>query len=120
MTSLAVVWAVLALPSLCTAGVITHACEYAESASHEHESDYDHESGCRHEEGCPEDPCNSVFTRAERKGDNVDAPVQGCFACLAFVDDEVQRYSKATWAENAVFIQLPNLPFLPSDIPLLI
>lgn len=120
MTSLAVVWAVLALPWFCSAGVITHACECSEIAGCSHDTDCGHEFGCRHEGGCPEDPCSSVFTRAERQGDDVYAPGQGSSTCLAVVDDDVRRFSKANWAGNVVLSQLPNLPFPLSDIPLLI
>ena len=120
MTSLAVVWAVFALPCFCAAGLITHACDGSESASHQHDSDRDHEPGCRHEGGCPEDPCSSVFTRTERQGDDINAPGQGSSTCLAVVDDDVRRLSKANRAENVVPSQLPNLPFPLSDIALLI
>ena len=120
MTSLAVVWAVLSLPWFCSAGVITHACECSEIAGCSHDSDCEHEFGCRHEGNCPEDPCGSVFTRAERQGDDVNEPGKAPSTCLAVVDDDVQRFSGADRAENVVRSQLPNLPFPLSDIPLLI
>lgn len=49
--SFAVLWAFLALPSLCGAGLLPHACQ-------QHAS-----NDCGHERGCNDDPC-AKFTSA--------------------------------------------------------
>lgn len=44
-------WALLAMPALCTAGLLSHQCDCGNAA------------GCRHESDCGSDPCHIVALR---------------------------------------------------------
>jgi hypothetical protein len=76
-------WALLAMPTLCEAGVLTHNCVCDASVRCEHSTDCGHSfGGCRHEGGCSDDPCSRLTVRVERSTENsllsfraADAPI---------------------------------------------
>ncbi|MFQ5495256.1 MAG: hypothetical protein ACE5EX_07720 [Phycisphaerae bacterium] len=101
-------WAFLALPALCTAGVLGHACDCGGS------------SECRHESDCSSDPCRKLA--ASRPGqDNDMAKSMPLFvgfpslaACVSQMDSLGVRESVPEGAPPT------NLPCPPTDLPLLI
>lgn len=52
-------WALVALPALCTGGVLLHLCDCPHSEGSSHQDD----EGCGHESECATDPCGTVVTR---------------------------------------------------------
>lgn len=70
---LTAVWALVAVPALCTGGILTHPCE-CEPASPCHDSHHDEEekdSGCGHESSCSIDPCKFVSLRSNERHDEL-------------------------------------------------
>lgn len=60
-------WALVGMPSLCTAGLLVHPCdsESAAHTDHEENNHHDHsdDDGCRHESDCAQDPCSELSIR---------------------------------------------------------
>jgi len=71
VSTLLIAWATQAMPALCVAGVLSHACECTERAGCDHSSDCEHESGCTHESDCASDPCDEAVPRVQRQADPV-------------------------------------------------
>lgn len=103
------VWTFVALPSLCTSGVLVHACDCESS------------TGCGHETECADDPCASVAPpREETAGDQlvgllVNAPLEP-----AVVEVLGAALTVASDVAMGSFSTLPAVPFFLSDIPFLI
>lgn len=103
------VWTFVALPALCTSGILVHACDCESS------------TGCGHETECADDPCASVaLAREETAGDQlvgllVNAPLEPAivevFGAALIVASDVAIDSFST---------LLAVPFFFSDIPFLI
>jgi len=102
------VWALVAVPCLCAAGLIGHDCDCADSA------------GCHHEADCSNDPCPTVT--ASRGQEELDGPV------LLAVVQSCPAAANAVACSPAPLFPLDspgrfcpiNLPYALSDIPLLI
>lgn len=60
--SFAILWAFIALPSLCGAGLLPHACQQHDSAN------------CGHEGGCQDDPCAKFAPAAAPSVSRADPP----------------------------------------------
>ena len=76
------VWALVAVPAMCSGGVLTHPCDPEElhpchpSHGSDDSSDHDHESDCLR------DPCQIIGLRADDRSDG--SPFRGCvIAALA-------------------------------------
>lgn len=71
---LTAVWTLVAVPALCTGGILTHPCE-CEPASPCHDSHHDEEEnddpGCGHESSCSIDPCKFVSLRCNERHDEL-------------------------------------------------
>ncbi len=69
-------------PSLCMAGVVTHACDCATQRDCHHDDDCGHEDdGCHHEGDCPDDPCSVLAVPAKRLTDlthEIGKPLAPC------------------------------------------
>lgn len=106
---LTVLWALAVLPALCTAGVICHACDCGES------------SECRHECDCSTDPCKQLtIARSERYDHLVTPVVPDHVACpLSFMNNPRPVYLELREISAARLFH-ENLPYPPSDVPLLI
>lgn len=100
------VWAFLAIPVLCMAGELLHACQCGESVS------------CAHEVNCDDDPCSVIAVRSDssiRSGDlasltAADIPRIHGVALEQHLDDE----SHSTW----LLLREKNLPHPARDLPL--
>jgi len=104
------------MPSLCMAGLLSHACAHsAESAQ------------CGHEEDCPTDPCNVAIVHPSPPdirsvGSSrlrVSAPV--CPATIRPMT--IQSHVEPEGGRSRPYHRFPPIPILPffaSDIPLLI
>ena len=103
------VWTFVALPSLCTLGVLVHAC------------DCESPTGCGHETECADDPCASVATpREETAGDQLaglllDAPLEPMA-----LDATGEGLNSACDVPMDSFFSLRDVPLFLSDIPFLI
>ena len=118
-------WALVGLPSLCTAGVLTHPCA-PESAVHpdqEHGHDHDEnpgESQCQHESDCAQDPCSELTIRND--SDELPIPTDELHPCADAVpvvnvpgispNDFASRYRD--------MLPIPDLACAESALPLLI
>ncbi len=67
-------WALVGLPTLCTAGVLTHPCEPEESHQPVQHTHDENEGGCHHESDCAQDPCEIAVTRPSDGYDAAAAP----------------------------------------------
>ena len=127
LSILAVGWAMLWLPALCMGGVISHPCDdhavpgHDDSPGHPDEPEAPHDPGCSHESDCSADPCSQRVARHERQGGGVDAAelppaaLPGRPSVGPHVDPSVlPSPCGPPPPENE------DLPFPPSDIPLLI
>lgn len=103
------IWALTALPVLCTGGFIVHSCDCAQEGVFEHEV------------GCEDDPCSNLSVASRQRGDGSDVlPLP--------VIEGFRRPTSAglldTPAHPGVLLyrygERPYLPFVPFDIPLLI
>jgi len=110
ITLFAGLWTFVALPSLCTAGVLVHPCDCETPA------------GCSHEAECSDDPCNAVTPpREDSPSDQLATWLVEVCASAVTVHAET-----AQWRTPIGFLS-PDLPaafagpwsFL-SDVPLLI
>jgi hypothetical protein len=104
-TILIATWALMVMPALCTAGVILHACDCGT------------ESDCDHEAGCSSDPCENITVRNSRPAP-IATPVPTSFSACLPADLPALVQALRTDAPNPLPRQ--NLPYPPSDLPLLI
>lgn len=114
--------ALFAAPSLCAAGLITHACDWdCGPTSGQHNPD-ERGHGCGHESDCASDPCSLILMRTESQSNtlNVSLPLQ-VFAlpsCCEACTSHSACIASLLGGERAG--RYPRLPFPPSDVPLLI
>lgn len=102
LLSLILVWGILGVPALCMAGELLHGCECGDAIS------------CAHEDECSDDPCSDELAlRGSGTGDVDDAPLPADFRLTPSAGASVPLRT----AESSL---LPNLPFPPSQRPLLI
>lgn len=107
--SFAVIWAFLALPGLCGAGLLPHVCE-------QHAS-----NDCGHEGGCQDDPCGKFTTagvpsasRADWLDSSIDSIAAPAFDVFCDCDRAIQRVVPALQAPRT------TLPAPGDRLPLLI
>ncbi len=115
------VWALVALPTFCAAGLLTHPCDPADmehAVDHSHDED---ESGCKHESDCERDPCRDLSVRFERKTTDVHAgDVSVDFMTELTLNADVIRSADA-FVANRVPLPLPReRSRLQRSLPLLI
>ena len=109
MVLFAGVWTFVALPSLCTSGVLVHACDCESS------------TGCGHETECADDPCASVAPpREETAGDHLvslllDSPLEP----LAMDAGGEGLMPACDMPMDSLFF-VRDVPVFRSDIPFLI
>ena len=109
--TMAVVVALLtlvALPGLCAAGFLLHACECGEA------------DACGHESECSDDPCGTITARAGPQIIRVeDASWVTCVCPVrpSFSLRQAARLEPNTFARSRL---AKNLGYPPGDIPLLI
>jgi len=103
MTLLMLIWGLLAVPALCTAGALLHPCECGAVI------------GCAHEEQCSEDPCSDLLAPPNNESHDLQAAVAANPACsfipLVLVEEPVVV---------SVLLVTTNLPCPTSVLPLLI
>lgn len=110
------------LPTLCLAGVMSHACECEcdTELGFPCETSCDHESSCRHESGCADDPCSIRVVRPERQDLDLSVclPVAVCLmGAGAESSDPPVGVSRGSWLDGL----RREYPFhFDSDLPLLI
>jgi len=108
MTDLFVaLWALLALPALCTAGVIGHSC------------DCDHSTECAHEAECPSDPCSQL--KVGRPQGSREPATVAAFHSVAWAGSilDVQGNSPLEIRDRSYEpVGRKNLPYPPCDLPL--
>lgn len=100
-------WALLASPGLCLAGLIEHICADAP----------EDEVACGHEEACSEDPCLDAMVRPENErgdGDTAEA------TAMESTSDRMDLVSNdASQNLIAPFLNGKTLPLHESALPLL-
>ena len=101
-------WAFLVLPAFCTAGAIGHACDCGVSAE------------CRHESDCSRDPCNNLTVSRPERNNGVAKIVPLVAACPSFAPGVQQIASLDVRKSFSERLTRKNLPYLVSDLPLLI
>lgn len=111
----------VAVPSLCTSGLLTHLCDCAHESDCDKDTGCDHESECAHEEDCPDDPCRAHFVRTERQNESVKAELD-LLGTVAFEipPDTVLAVLYPFLTCTVQNRSAPSIPYAPSDIPLLI
>ena len=102
--------ALVALPGLCTGGILLHACDCGEA------------DACGHESECSYDPCGTVVARVGPQIVRVEAP--SWITCVCFAHRGIPLDSRqAAQPEPGTFARssLAKTPgFPPGDLPLLI
>ncbi len=101
-------WALLVLPSLCTAGVIGHACGCGEASECEHESD------------CSDDPCNQLTARRSEQNNEMAETVPLAVSYTSFAVNLSRKSSLDMRERFSERVSGKNLPYPPGDLPLLI
>lgn len=115
------VWALLVLPALCTAGVMTHPCAPHEPNQPAHQSHGEDENGCPHESDCSQDPCSGLNVRNEGQ----DSYAQVFTAQVVFLAEPSLTNGEADSCDflhtvRFANLTLPKLPCPESILPLLI
>ena len=106
-TSVAVFWALLAVPALCLGGYVAHACVCGTTAE------------CGRENACTDDPCGVLIARENPQDRDIDIAVAAPAAesDLSVVVPDCFAAQGRRWISP-----LPlraNLPYHGSDTPLL-
>ncbi len=120
VVSLVVLWALVAVPPLCMAGVLTHACDCAEESCCPPGCASNDEAGCRHEGGCLDDPCTMRAIRTERHGDEVDETLLLTSIVSTCFDEDRPHWARALHITAYELSAGSKLPYPPSDVPFLI
>ncbi|NNE09475.1 MAG: hypothetical protein HKN20_13020 [Gemmatimonadetes bacterium] len=100
-------WALLASPGVCLAGLTEHVCTDAPAD----------EVSCGHEEACAEDPCVDSPIRADNERNKV-------VKALAAPLEQSNAFEVSPWESASLDTSLPHehrrsLPVHESDLPLL-
>jgi len=101
-------WALLVLPTLCTAGMIGHACDCGVASQCEHESD------------CSDDPCNQLTARRSQQNSDLAKTVPLVESYTSSADSVPHKSSLDVRECFSERISRKNLPYPPCDLPLLI
>ena len=117
--SLAVsVWALVVLPVACQAGGLVHFCSDACAASCGCDCDCDDGCACKHESDCDSDPCGSIVIRPE---DEAELPDPALISAYDLPPTFLGKLPSVLGRLVVVsFLPRPDIPFPPSDRPLLI
>jgi hypothetical protein len=103
------IWALVALPALCTGGFVAHACDCASEAL------------CEHEVGCEDDPCSNLSAITGQRSDGSDMLPLPMTEELSWpATTELLGSLEQTGVLLYRYGERPCLPFAPSDIPRLI
>ena len=102
--------ALVALPGLCTAGVLLHVCDCGEAEV------------CGHESECSDDPCGTIAARVGSQIIRVEAPSWVSCACSVSGGPSLgSRQAAPPESDNLARSGLAiNLGCPPGDLPLLI
>ncbi len=106
----AALWALLALPMLCTTEVLAHHC------------DCESETACDHDDGCADDACHTMVVPArpnlQRGGQatHSDSPMS-LVSCIARFS---ARPHPALARDASPPLPILSMPFAESDVPLLL
>ncbi len=96
------------VPILCMGGLVQHAC------------DCGHETACSHESACASDPCGGNALRGnEQKSINVTVSPAETECLTSLWTPEVTQPRKWVATEPPLPPDFRNLPYPPSDLPLL-
>ena len=112
LTTLFLIWALLLGPALCAGGLLEHACDCGSGVDAE----------CGHEDSCPDDPCVSLV-RAEDQDTLASSGFEGQPQVLVTAPNWAAELALGRWAWPERPPAPPdrsNLPYAPSDRPLLI
>lgn len=113
-------WALVGLPSLCTAGVLTHPCEPEESHHPVRHSHDENEGGCHHESDCAQDPCSELTVRIDRD-DSQSVLCNSVLLASEFLPpSDCTEHDILFCRVRIVILRLPHLPCHESVLPLLI
>ena len=112
LSSLFVVFMLLAGPALCMGGLIEHECDCGQGGV---------EMQCQHEDSCSADPCEALTMPSDREARTL-LDIEAPWVPLAVVTWDAELPS-ARWSRSARPALPPdrwNLPYAQSDRPLLI
>ena len=103
-------WAIVAAPALCAAGVLAHMCECEESAV------------CDHESGCETDPCSDLVVLRDGSQDGLQEADGSSAPAQLPVPARLEPHSPASRTAHSTSPGFPPAPGVPhaSDLPLLI
>ena len=113
LSSLFVVFMLLAGPALCIGGFLPHECDCGEGGA---------EMQCEHEDSCSDDPCETLTTVTQDRDARSLLDIEVQWIPLAVVTWDVE-FDSTRWSRSARPPLPPdrwNLPFAQSDRPLLI
>ena len=104
---LVALWALVMLPTLCTADIMGHPCDCGMSAE------------CKHEPGCSTDPCNRLTASREQRSDDLTVLVPYTVSRASFISTPKAFPCKSSLGIDELFGR-KHLSCHRSDVPLLI
>jgi hypothetical protein len=107
-------------PRLCATGILTHPCDCAETTGSRPGCDGEPDAACPHEADCADDPCSPLVAKPTRKETKSAAPASAPMVSADMLSDEYGRLAGADRNRRSVSLTSGNLPYPPSDLPLLL
>lgn len=109
----------LVVPALCMGGVVVHDCECAAEITCSCETNCEHKTECGHEDECPGESCTIRVVSPQRQHDHIGAARPD--TSMALISSVVkQSRGESVYARMLELPGTRELPFPPSDLPLLI
>lgn len=102
-------WALVAMSSLCTMGVIGHVCDCGEATE------------CHHESECPSDPCNTLTAVSySHHSHHLKLPALVVTLFVGCIQTEPLQFMQEPGGHSDHRVHYQDLQFFSSDVPLLI
>lgn len=102
-------WSLIVLPALCMGGMLVHDCECTI------------QSECGHEADCADDPCSDLSVTSRENNDLIDMLPSTSLTLIDLDTPYRLRADKVHFLAYCICsLHGQQLPFAPSDLPLLI